>query len=661
MKNHYRDGGLVISIIALIIITLGLSGFIFVHSPDAFWILAPIIVLVAGFATGKLVQITRKTSQYYGFIYEKIDQVNKLSLCSMPLGAVVTDANKKIIWYNERFLEYFSDDAVYGSSIANITDKSFSELQQTSGVEITYKGRHYLVHGAKPDNDEAQDVYIIYFRDITDYKYIVTERKLSHPVVIIFMIDGYDEMFGANLESETARVTVQVDRLLEDFIAETTGVMRKIGHDKFWAVIEQRHVEALIENKVNILDKAREIMITDRMSVTLSIGIGCTAGNMKESEAFAKQALDMALSRGGDQAAIKTANGFEFYGGVSKGVEKQTKVKARIIANSLMQVIDSSDCVYIMGHSKSDFDCVGASIGLASAIRKMDKEAYVVCNHDNTQSVPLINYVKQHEGDKLSVFCPLNAAMNEITENSLLIIVDIHTKERLDYPELYEKAAKTVVIDHHRKMVNHITDAIIFHNEANASSSSEMVTEMLSYFGEAGKISSYQAEALLAGIMLDTKFFAQKTGVRTFEAAAFLKKLGADTIRVKDFFCNTVESYRLKASLVSGAQIHRRCALAFTESDHEEISVIAAQAADDLLSIIDVDASFTFYKKENAVYVSARSLGEVNVQIIMESLGCGGGHLTMAGARMENVSLEQMHKLLLVAIDQYYDSRNLNS
>ncbi len=655
MKNFFRDGGLVMSIISLIILLLFMSSMTFLHSPDMFWIFAPFIVLAAGFAVGKLVQVTRRNFQYSALISEEIRSENKMSLYSLPMSVVIIDSQRKIIWFNKGFAKDFSHEAFYGNSFDLISELPFECFTVEEGIQIQHAGRYYRAYANQPVEEHESDIFLIYLRDITDYVDIIQEKKLSHPVVMLIMIDSFEELFNSSLESETAHVTVQIDRLLEDFIAETTGILRKSSRDRFWAVVEERHIAKLIEGKVKLLDKAREIQVNDRMNVTLSIGIGRTASTIAESESFAKQALEMAQGRGGDQAAIKTVTGFEFYGGVSKGIERSTKVKARIIANQLIQLVESSDRVYIMGHKFSDLDSVGSSVGLACAIRNLGHKADVVVNSLASLSTQLISRLNQPDSPD-SLFLSPDNAVESITDNSLLIIMDTHNPAMLESGELHSKAKQVVIIDHHRKTVNYIDNSLIFYHEPYASSASEMVTEILGYFGEAGKITALQAEALLAGIMLDTKNFTIKTGVRTFEAAAFLRKLGADTVNVKGLFANSIENYRQKVALVSNAEIYKRCAVATTTMFSPDMRLIAPQAADELLNIENVDASFVYYRNAgDEIYVSARSLGALNVQLVMEYLG-GGGHQTMAAAQLKSISLEDAEKRVKEAIDNYYDS-----
>lgn len=656
MKNFFRDGGLVISIISLIVLLLFMSAITFIHSPDTFWILAPFIFLAAGFAIGKLIQVTRRNFQYSALISEEIKAENKTSMYSLPMSVVITDSQRKIIWFNKSFAEDFESEAVYGGSFDSISDLPFEKFTEEGGIEIKHNDRYYRAYANKSAEKEESNVFLIYLSDITEHVNMIVEKRLSHPVVMLIMIDSFEELFNGSLESETAHVTVQIDRLLEDFIAETTGILRKQSRNRFWAVVEERHIAKLIESKVKLLDKAREIQVNDRITVTLSIGIGRTAATISESESYAKQALEMAQGRGGDQAAIKTVSGFEFYGGVSKGVERSNKIKARIIANQLIQLVESSDRVYIMGHKFSDLDSVGSSVGLTCAIRNLGKQANAVVDSLASLSTQLIERLQAADDSKNPLFISPSNAVESITDNSLLIITDTHNPLMLESQELHAKAKHVVIIDHHRKTVNFIDNSLIFYHEPYASSASEMVTEILGYFGKAGKVTALQAEAMLAGIMLDTKNFTIKTGVRTFEAAAFLRKLGADTVNVKGLFANSIESYRQKAALVSHSELYKRCAIATTTVYSPDMRLIAPQAADELLGIENVDASFVYYKSGgDEIYVSARSLGALNVQIVMEYLG-GGGHQTMAGAQLKGASIEDTGKKVKDAIDKYYES-----
>ena len=610
-------------------------------------------MLIGGFAIGKLIQVTRKTFQYYARIDDELESKMHMSVHSFPMSAVIIDSAGRIVWTNGKFTEEFPDCCEYGMELSDITDIPPADFFTDDGITVRYKDKVYKVFARIPDEDEAKELTLLFFKNITDITALETEKKLSQPVVILFMVDGYEELISGCLESEKAHVSVQIDKLLEDFAGQTTGVLRKNASDRFIAVIEERHLQEILRNKVEILDKAREIFVNDRLNVTMSIGIGRTGKTLKESEQFARQALEMALGRGGDQAAVKTDNGFEFYGGVSKGVERHTKVKTRIIANSLLELVDNADKIFIMGHKYSDLDSVGSSVGLTCAIRNLGKSAWAVCDYNTSLAKVLIDRFPHVDGEE-PLFTEPADAMEELTDNSLLIICDTHNPLIIESKELYEKAKKVVVIDHHRKMVNYIDNAVISHHEPYASSASEMVTELIQYFGEAGKLRAVQAECLLAGIMLDTKNFVMKTGVRTFEAAAVLRKMGADTITVKKMFSSSIDSYKRKTQIVAEAEIYRKCAIAPCDFYADDLRIVAPQAADELLTIKNVDASFVLFKTmSNEISISARSMGNLNVQLIMEALG-GGGHQTMAGAQLKDVTVNEALDTLKKSIDDYY-------
>lgn len=653
MKNFYRDGGLVISVSALVVALVIIQGYIYTKDINIFWVSAPFVVLIGGFAIGKLIQVTRKTFQYYARIDDELESKMHMSVHSFPMSAVIIDSAGRIVWTNGKFTEEFPDCCEYGMELSNITDIPPADFFTDDGITVRYNDSVYKVFARIPDEDEAKELTLLFFKNITDITALETEKKLSQPVVILFMVDGYEELISGCLESEKAHVSVQIDKLLEDFAGQTTGVLRKNASDRFIAVIEERHLQEILRNKVEILDKAREIFVNDRLNVTMSIGIGRTGKTLKESEQFARQALEMALGRGGDQAAVKTDNGFEFYGGVSKGVERHTKVKTRIIANSLLELVDNADKIFIMGHKYSDLDSVGSSVGLTCAIRNLGKSAWAVCDYNTSLAKVLIDRFPHVDGEE-PLFTEPADAMEELTDNSLLIICDTHNPLIIESKELYEKAKKIVVIDHHRKMVNYIDNAVIFHHEPYASSASEMVTELIQYFGEAGKLRAVQAECLLAGIMLDTKNFVMKTGVRTFEAAAVLRKMGADTITVKKMFSSSIDSYKRKTQIVAEAEIYRKCAIAPCDFYADDLRIVAPQAADELLTIKNVDASFVLFKTmSNEISISARSMGTLNVQLIMEALG-GGGHQTMAGAQLKDVTVNEVLDTLKKSIDDYY-------
>ena len=574
------------------------------------------------------------------------------ALYEYPNPLVIIDNNDTIVWYNKKFLSYFKDhNELFGQKIDEILSTNIKVLRKSreNTLEVSLGNNTYTI-SIVPYGDYSSELSMVHFIDVTEYKEISTIYENSKPVVMFITIDNFDDIFQNSKESDKARIQATVETLIEDYLSKYDCVVSRVAHDKYTIVTHQEHVLEIMDKKFNILDKAREIVTNDKLNLTLSIGVGMGFDSISESELSAKQALDMALGRGGDQCAIKNFDGsFQFFGGVSKGIEKHSKIKSRIIATAIQELISNYDNVYIMGHRFGDLDSIGSAIGLSDAVQQMGKRAYVVTDFNKTLASPLIQYHIEHSDH--NTFIDVDTAIENFKNyNSCLIVVDTHNKMILESKALYEMANQIIVIDHHRKNVNFIDNAVIFHHEPFASSASEMVTELIQYFKIPNKISSYSADALLSGIMLDTKNFIMKTGVRTFEAAAFLKKNGADTIAVKSLFSNTIESYKAKSKIVASADIYKRCAIAETEEDIKDIRIVAPQSADELLNITDVDASFVIYKTNDCINISARSLGKMNVQIVMEKLG-GGGHQTMSATQLHECTMKDAYLMLISAID----------
>ncbi|MBZ4670357.1 MAG: cyclic-di-AMP phosphodiesterase [Clostridiales bacterium] len=639
-----------VTALILVLVAFASAFVIYGYNEYAFWIML-LISSAAGLAfMMQMISAQKNIHRFVTKIDSELNLTERDSLYNFPAPCIIIDSDAKILWYNRDFEEkIYPDDDPFGISLSKILNVDIEKIYCRKGCVVEYGGRTYRIFSNLTQKD-GTSLSILYFDDITDFATLQKEHSLSKPTVVLIMVDNYEDLLQNVKESEKAHVLVQIEKLLEAFMEKCTGVIRRISNDRFIAVIEERHIAEMIAERFKILDKAREITVNERLCVTLSIGVGRGGKDLSESEIFAKQALDMALGRGGDQAAVKTEGGFEFFGGASKGIEKRAKVKTRIIATALIELIENSEKVYIMGHRFGDLDSVGSAVGLGGAIHNMGKPVKVVLDGVKNLAGNLIARINENEDFEL--FMSPEEALASINDQTLLVVVDTHNKDFVESTELYQKAKHVVVIDHHRKTVNYIDNAVIFHHEPYASSASEMVAELIQYFGDAGRLSSYYAEALLAGIMLDTKNFVMRTGVRTFEAAAFLKKLGADTVAVRSLFSNTIDSYQKKTKLVASAEVYKKCAIAISDVESEDIRVVAPQAADELLGISGVDASFVIYESNGTVYFSARSLGAMNVQVIMEKLG-GGGHQTMAGAQLEGVSLESARQSLLEAIDQH--------
>lgn len=573
------------------------------------------------------------------------DSLEYLNQFSIPI--VVIGSFDDVVWCNESFKKVMCNNRNCEGDLINhyIPNTSVDNILNSDGADVMYGERRYTVVGCRISEKSR----VLYFVDDTYYKETTDEYMNSRPVVATIEFDNVDE-FEKDDDQQQSYIIVNVEKVIQKWAAKFNGLYKKLYNSRYMVIFEERVIDSLTEDNFSVLEEVKNVAIEDNLcKPTISVGIGRCATGFKQCEYWSRNALDMALGRGGDQAAIKTKDQYRFYGGISQGFEKIDKVRTRVIASSLVQHIKASDHILIMGHHNSDLDCIGTGVGLWSSITKdMKKPAHIVVKKDRTVAGSLISLMEE-TGNGNMFMEPVEALMT-ITEKTLLIVVDTHSPDFLEDARVYEKAARVVVIDHHRMMVNHISNALVFFHEPYASSAAEMATELIQYMGDKG-LTKYEAAALLAGITLDTKNFVLKTGVRTFEAAAYLRQKGADTVSVKRLFANSLDNYKAKFKLVSGAEIFGKYALACSDDDCDsDMRVTAAQAADDLLSINNVVASFVMYKQGSNVNISARSLGDVNVQVIMEKLG-GGGHHSMAGAQLKNVTMEQARASLLSIIE----------
>lgn len=613
-----------------------------------------VLVAVALYTFLRLRRLKRDVAQYMNRIGATLNLAERNAVEQFPQPAVVCSAEGEILWYNTVFRDQVLDGAeAYGETVGFITGGvPMREVQANKTMEVALNDRRYRVFVGTVGVRDAS-LYILYYVDVTRLKQIEQEYELSRPAVMVVYIDNVEELTQNLRDSERAQIIGNIETLLEDWVSDGTGILKKYNHDWFQIVLEKRQLTGVIEKKFNILDRVRALKLGDKaLGVTLSIGVG-EGENLKESENLARQAIEMALGRGGDQAAVKTKNGFDFYGGVSKGVEKRTKVRTRVVASALQELMDTCSDVLVMGHRFSDLDCLGSAVALAVTARGRGKPAFVVTDRSKTLALELID--RYDEVERGGIFIEPSEALDTISDNTLLIITDTHNPQMVESPALLEAAKSVAVIDHHRKMVDFIDRSLLFYHEPYSSSASELVAELVQYMGE-NRLTQLEAEALLAGIMLDTRSFVMKTGVRTFEAAAYLRRLGADTVEVKRMFTGSMETYRKKSDIVSRAEIYRGTAIACDESGEPEMRVAAAQAADELLSIKGINASFTLFKENGTVNISARSFGEFNVQLVMEAIG-GGGHLTMAGAQLRGVTMAEARTRLTAAIDRHQEER----
>ena len=587
-------------------------------------------------------------------INRTLDFSEKDNLMGFPMPVLVCTAGGRILWFNTLFgSRVLGDYTLMSDDVTQfLNGHSADEIATHDRIFTDIFDNSYSIYPF-PITVRGDAAFALLFSDETEMRKVYYEYRLSRPSVMLMSIDNLDEIEQSYSDGDFDAMRSRAEKLIDTWLGEYGCLIRKLGDGRFVVVCEERDLEKMVEKKFSVLDSIREYEYEEKLvGITLSIGVG-KGKTLREGEANARQALDMAVGRGGDQAAIFKNDGYEFFGGVSKGVEKRSKARTRIVASAIQKLMENSSNILIMGHRFSDLDSVGAAVGVLCAARAVNKEAKIVVNRRQSLAQALIDTVEKTTGD---VFCSPEDALKLLDKKTLLIIVDTHRCEVVESAELYKQADTVVIIDHHRKNVDFINNSIVFQHDPNASSTCEMVAEMLQYMPVKPKINASDADAMLAGIMLDTRNFALKTGVRTFEASAFLKSKGADTVKVRKLFMNKMESLKLRNEVIASAQNYRSCAIAFADINSEDIRTITSQAADELLNIDGICASFAMFESDGTVNISARSLGEVNVQVIMETLG-GGGHQTMAAAQLRDCDRETATTKLYAAIDEYFNNR----
>lgn len=518
-----------------------------------------------------------------------------------------------------------------------IEDFAFNKEEQQ--VIINQKGYNIFVR----KNEQNYDLFFSEIKMLDKYK----------TTVGLLVIDNYDEVLDSLEEFRHPLILAIVDRKIKKMARDLGGVVKNFEKDKYILILSQESLEELKESKFDILDSIREIDMGNTIPVTLSIGIGKNGENLDENMEFARVSLDLALSRGGDQVIIKDGENYQFFGGHTKEGNRNSRVRARVKAYALTELIEDASNVIIMGHRYTDLDCMGAGIGVYSIVSALDKNCKIVLN-DVTSSVSYL-YDRVIKDEKYKdVFISSEEALKLVNRKTLLIIVDVYKQGLCECPELVDKVKKIVVFDHHRKGTDYIENAVLTYHEPYASSTCELITEMLMYINKNIPIKQVEADSILAGIIVDTKNFAFKTGIKTFEAAAFLKKKGADTIRVKKLFKNSIDCYNARANVVSNMKLYREnMAISILEDEIDNPLLVVAQACDELLNIDNINASFVLCKINNNISISARSFGEINVQIIMEKLG-GGGHQSISATQIKDVTIEEAVNMLKGAIDEYF-------
>ena len=607
----------------------------------------------------------RELVEYIEDLTYNAESAKNNTLMNFPLPIVVFKMEDyQVVWGNQIFFNLFSNrkpsfevkltDMVPGFSCKWLKE---GKSQYPGLVQIT--DRKYQLHGniirAKNDEHEHQGDYmgITYWVDVTDFDNIKLEYENSRPVTAVILVDNYDELIKGLNDRAKAEIRGAIDDKLDQWCQGKNGLLRRYDRERYMFIFENRYLREITEKKFDLLEQIRTITNSAGIHATLSIGVG-KDGSMEENFSFANLAIEMALSRGGNQAVIKNRYNFEFFGGRGMEIETRTKVKSRVMANALSELMKDSGQIFVMGHKLSDLDSIGGAAGVCCVARRQGKTARIVVDPVKNASHKLIDHMKATP-EYAEAFISPDEAMLRADSRTLLVVVDTNRPEQVESKSLLESCTRVAIIDHHRRAASYIQNAALALHEPYASSVCELMSEILQELVDPTDITRTEAEAVLSGIMLDTKNFTIRTGERTFDAAAFLRRAGADTSEVKKLLQNDLEHTVAKYSILQNAKVYRdQIAIAVPETEQDR--VVAAQAADELLNISGIEASVVAYPtKAGGVIVSARSIGEINVQLLLEKLG-GGGNKSAAGAQIENMSIRDAVNSICASIDEYFDN-----
>ena len=603
-------------------------------------------------------------SEHINELTLNIDKAAQSTIINSPFPLVVLETNGNIIWKSSKFIKEFANVDI-GNYLNDIIkelkiklekpeENNTSVSERMKIGEKTYKiiGEYTKIKDREHKNTQEY-MATIYFLDETDYIELLQKYNNSKVCMGIVVIDNYEELMQRATEEEKLSLTSRIEKSTYNWINKYNGVGIKSERDTYICVFEQEYVEKIKEDKFEILDEIKEIKNQDKLQSTLSIAISEDGATNLEKYKSAKAVIDIALGRGGDQAIIKQGGKYYFFGGRTQEVEKRTKVKARIVAEALQELMHVASNIIIMGHTNSDIDAMGSAMGVYRIAKFLEKEVYIVNETNGTSLDNFINDLKENEEYK-DVLIDKSTALNKINQDSLLVVVDTDKRNYVEVPELLEKTDKIVVIDHHRRGTDYIENAILTFHEVYASSACELVTELIEYSENDIKLTTFEVEALYAGIMMETKNFTFKTGVRTFEAAAYLRKCGVDIIKVKKWFQSDLETYNKISEIVAKSEIiDGNIAISIYDKEDVDANITCAKAADELLTISNITASFVIGKMGEQICISGRSIGDINVQLILEKLG-GGGHITVAGAQIEGMTQEEVKQELINRINEYF-------
>ena len=598
-----------------------------------------------------------------------VDSAAKTSLINSPFPLIILETDGNVIWKSSKFTSEFANTDI-NTYINDLSTDIKSEIESRKKNEkekgnkdiirqIQIDNRNYKVMGRyvnsknREKKNKKEYMVILYFIDDTENIKLQKEYKDSKSCIGIIMVDNYEETMQRLDASEKPVVTAEIDKQMYDWANQTNGVLIKSDRDRYVYLFEQRYLNDVKEDKFSILDKIKEIDTKEKLQFTLSIAISNEGATDKEKYKSAQSAMDVVLGRGGDQAVIRENEIYKFFGGRVEEVEKRTKVKARVVAHALENLIKESKKVMIMGHSNPDMDSMGSCMGIYRLAKTLETNAYIVSS-DNMLSIDSFKKSIDKDPEYEDVIINKEVALENVDEDTLLVVVDTHKINYVDAPELLDKVKKIVIIDHHRRSADYIENATLMFQEVYASSASELVTELLQYAEAKINLKTIEAESLYAGIMMDTKNFTFKTGVRTFEAAAYLRRCGVDIIRVKKWFQSDLASFNKIADIVKKSEIvNETIAISIYDEVTKEANLICAKAADELLTISDITASFVLGNTGEKICISGRSIGDINVQVILEKLG-GGGHITLAGAQVEGMTIEEAKQELINRINEYF-------
>ena len=595
--------------------------------------------------------------------------VQKRLLNEFEVPYAVMDATGKLLWMNRQFEALSEKNKGYHKSITTIFPQITRELMEKEDElelvvereECVYRASVHKIHftdilhesSSIELTEKVQYLQVIYLFDETQLTRYRVENQEMQMVPALVYIDNYDEVLDTVEEVKKSLLVALVDRKVTKFFASIDGLVKKTENDKYFVVFQHKYLEKMEEEKFSLLEDVKSIKVGNEMSVTLSMGIGYVGNDYTKNYEYSRMAIDLALGRGGDQVVVKTRDKISYFGGSNRQVDKSTRVKARVKALALREIMITRDKFFVMGHKIADIDSFGAAIGIYCAARQLGKKAQIVIDEVNTTLRPLKECFTPENGYPDDMFIPSQLALDEIDSHTALIVVDTNRPSYTECPNLLNRAKAIVVFDHHRQCEDVVKNAVLSYTEPYASSTCEMIAEVLQYFDEDIKLSTQEADAIYAGILIDTNNFVSKTGVRTFEAAAYLRRCGAEVTRVRKMLRNDMDAYKARAEAVRHAEVfHNMFAISVCPADNIESPTVAcAQAANELLNIIGIKASFVLTEYHDRIYISARSIDEINVQLVMERLG-GGGHMNSAGAQLTGCTLEDAKRTIENTLDE---------